>query len=276
MNEDQKEYWNADAGDFWAKEADTLDGILEPFLQPVLSGLNGSEPTALLDIGCGAGALTLAAKEAFPAAQCTGLDVSHPMLQVAKARAAAAGADVKFIEGDATLAELDTLADAMISRYGIMFFEDPVDAFTKLHALMRSGGRFSAVCWQEMPKNAWLAVPMMSAIPLLKEPPQPPDPHAPGPFAFADKARVLSIFKAAGWRDVSMERWHGKLRLPGSTLDEAGSFMTTLGPVASLIKEQELDADPIKLAVMDAIKDECGAGGPFELDAASWIVTATA
>lgn len=276
MNEDQKEYWNAEQGDFWAKEADTLDSILEPFLAPILGGLSGTTPTQIVDVGCGAGSLTLAAKKAFPAAQCTGLDVSAQLLAVARDRAQAAGLDATFVETDATTAALSAPADAMISRYGIMFFEDPLDAFQKLRTLMVPGGRFSAVCWQEMPKNTWLALPLMAAMPLLKEPPQKPDPHAPGPFAFADKDRVMGILQEAGWTDVEMAPWRGKLALPGETLDQVAQFTTTLGPVASLIKAQELDPEPVTAAVKDAIAAKCGEDGPFALDAASWVLTATA
>ncbi|MEM7570511.1 MAG: class I SAM-dependent methyltransferase [Pseudomonadota bacterium] len=276
MTQTQEEYWNEDAGDFWAKEADALDGILEPFLNPILEGLGGHNPQHIVDIGCGAGSLSLLAKRRYPAATCTGLDLSVPMLGVAQDRAAAAGLDVSFIAGDATKAQLDAPADAMISRYGIMFFEEPVDAFIKLRGLMAAGGRFSAVCWQEMPKNGWLAKPMRAVLPFLKEPPPEPDPHAPGPFAFADKARVVGILEQAGWQDVAMTPWEGKLKLPGETLDEAANFMTTLGPASSLIKAQGLDLEPIVAAVMDILKAESGPDGPYEMEAAAWVLTAKA
>lgn len=272
----QEDYWNSETGDFWAEEADRLDAILAPFLDLILAPLKGETYGHIADLGCGAGALTLAAAQQQGAGtKLTGLDLSGQMLAVAEQRAAAASLPMTFVQGDATAAELDPPIDALISRFGIMFFEEPLPAYQKLHAKMAPGGLFSAVCWQEMPKNQWLSLPLQSVLPLLDAPPEKPDPHAPGPFAFADKARVTGILTEAGFKEVAMEPWEGTLTLPGDTLEEASAFMVYMGPVKSLIRERGLDPEKAQANVAKAIDGACGAA-PFKLGAAVWHVTANA
>ncbi|MGD1954130.1 MAG: class I SAM-dependent methyltransferase [Sphingomonadales bacterium] len=272
----QEDYWNSETGDFWAEEADRLDAILAPFLDLILAPLKGETYGHIADLGCGAGALTLAAAQQQGAGtKLTGLDLSGQMLAVAEQRAAAAGLSMTFVQGDATAAELDPPIDALISRFGIMFFEEPLPAYQKLHAKMAPCGLFSAVCWQEMLKNQWLSLPLQSVLPLLDAPPEKPDPHAPGPFAFADKARVTGILTEAGFKEVAMEPWEGTLTLPGDTLEEASAFMVYMGPVKSLIRERGLDPEKAQTAVAKAIDAACGAA-PFKLGAAVWHVTANA
>lgn len=272
----QEEYWNSETGTFWADEADRLDGILAPFLDLILRPLEGNDYAHIADLGCGAGALTLAAAQQHgPAKRYTGLDLSAQLLAVAETRASSLGLGVSFVRGDAAQVQLPRPIDALISRFGIMFFEDPVAAFKKLRGKMAPGGVFSAVCWQEMAKNPWLSLPLQSVLPLLDAPLEKPNPHAPGPFAFADKDRVTGILSEAGFADVAITPWSGQLTLPGETLQEASSFMVTMGPVKSLIRERGLDPQAAQAAVAKGVESVCAAA-PYQLDAAVWHIAARA
>lgn len=271
-NSAQLDYWNGKAGENWAAEAERLDAMLAPFIEAVLDAADIKGGESVLDVGCGSGALSLAALGAGPV---TGVDVSAPMLALARKRAE--GQDkVSFVEADASSWQADTAFDRLISRYGIMFFADPEAAFVNLHAQMRPGARLAFVCWQPLEYNAWALAPLRAALSLTDERPEPPEPGAPGPFAFEDAARTTAILEGAGWKQVSAAPWSGQLQLPGNSVSEAAAFATLMGPTARLIAELELDADQVRQTVEARLGEYAGQDGRVRLDAAAWVVTAEA
>ena len=202
-NAQQKEYWNGEAGNNWALGAETLDSMLHPFLALVLEASGITSGDRVLDVGCGSGALSLAAIDAG-ARHVTGVDISAPMLSVAHSRAQSQPAPPEFLETDASTWTAETPFDRVISRFGVMFFDDPVAAFSNLHRQTEPQGTLAFSCWQAAPLNEWAMAPMKAVLPLLSEPPTPPEPGAPGPFAFADPDRTRSILADAGWTKVSV------------------------------------------------------------------------
>jgi SAM-dependent methyltransferase len=204
-NAEQREYWNSDESRHWVRHQDVYDRLLEPFGTRVIEAAAFAPGERALDIGCGCGATTLAAARATTPGTALGVDLSEPMIGVARERARSEGLDnARFEAADAqTQAFEPDSADVAISRFGVMFFDDPVAAFTNIHRAMRPDGRIVFACWKNLLENEWLAVPggaILQHVPL----PDPGPLDAPGPFAFADGDRLRGILTSAGFTDVDL------------------------------------------------------------------------
>jgi SAM-dependent methyltransferase len=274
-NTDQIAYWNGQAGEKWVRHAERLDALLEPFADEVLETVSLIEGEHVLDVGCGAGALTL--KAAFRVGDkrgAVGIDVSKPLLSLARLRASERGAPASFEEADAAVYRSERSADALISRFGVMFFDDPVAAFANLRDSLKPKGRMTFACWQSLSDNDWARAPLEAALPLLPAPPAPPPLGAPGPFAFADKDRVASILTDAGWKGIVIHPWLGQVTLPGETISEAARFMMELGPVARLVSEAGADLSQVEDALTGTLAAHTAQSGRVNMPAAAWIVSA--
>jgi SAM-dependent methyltransferase len=271
-NADQVEYWNGPEGQHWATREERFDGMLAPFIEPVLDAARVAAGDRVLDVGCGNGALSRAA--AARGATVTGVDISGPMLERARAHAAAEGVDVEFVQADAQAHPFAGGHDVVISRYGVMFFGDPVAAFTNLARALEPGGRLAFVCWQEMPANEWVSVPAFAMLPIVG-PPDVPPPDAPGPFAFADPDRVTGILAAAGFADAACESIGPELLLGGHLgLDETIGFLAEGGMGKRFLGDaDEVTTARALAAARDALEPYATADG-VRLGSAAWLVTA--
>jgi SAM-dependent methyltransferase len=272
-NQDQKEYWNGRAGKNWAAQQDYTDQILGHITEAFIPFAAAKKGESVLDIGCGCGTTT------FTFADCVGrdgsvagIDISAPMLAVAQARAAASQADIPFIEADASNYAFQPVFDLVASRFGVMFFEDPVAAFKSIRKALAPKGRLAFVCWRALAENGWAAIPIAAAMPLLP-PQEPPDPTAPGPFAFADPKRIETILSAAGFRDVEIVKFDGHMDM-AATVEEAAASMLTIGPLSRAAAElDEATRARIRDVVAKAMKPWLtpdGVRGPV----ACWFVRA--
>jgi SAM-dependent methyltransferase len=204
-----------------------------------------------------------------------GADLSAPMLAHARERAAAQGlGNVSFVEADAQVADLGGPYDLVVSRFGVMFFDDPAAAFGNLLRATRVGGALRFVCWQPAARNPWVMVPLKAAEAVLGPQVLPP-PDAPGPFAFGDGAKVQRVLAAAGWGDVRVDPWEHPLSLGGGgSLDDAAEFLTRIGPTARAMQDASEDLRAaVKLRLRDALAPHLRADGPV-LDGAMWRVSA--
>ncbi len=278
MNNDAMiEYWNGEAGQKWVDQSNRLDTMLAPFANKVLDAAAIQSGERALDVGCGAGILTLGATERSGGETGSlGVDVSAPLLDLARKRATEAGSPATFERADASTFTVEDKLDLMISRFGVMFFEEPDTAFANIRAQIRPGGRMAFMCWQALPMNDWAFAPFQAALPLLKQAPPTPDPTAPGPFAFADKDRVAGLMADAGWRDVSIEPFTTQMTLPGGDVETSARFMLQLGPLSRLIAEQDLDPQAILSAVIDRLSSSVQADGQVAMASACWLVRARA
>lgn len=275
-NTSQIEYWNGPAGQKWVRDADRMDVMLSPFVDLILSPVLPGPGQAVIDIGCGAGALSLNLAASAVNVSVTGVDVSAPLIELAKQRSAAVGAGVEFMVADASVWRPAQPVDLVISRFGVMFFADPVAAFANIRAGVKPKGRLRFACWRPLAENTWALAPLQAAIHLLKTPPAPPQPSTPGPFAFGDAHYVTRILTESGWSSISITPWDGDLVLPGASAEDTAEFMLEMGPLWRAITEQGIDPDVVKGAVVARLKELAGEDGRTRLKAAAWLVEAEA
>ena len=274
-NQAQADYWNAVAGETWVTFQAQLDRQIEPLGAEALRVLNPGAGERVIDIGCGCGQTTLALAERVGApGAVTGVDISRPMLGVARGRPVPAGAATpRFAEADAQTADLGRgVYDAVFSRFGVMFFADPAAAFANIRAALAAGGRMTFVCWRPMAENLWMRLPLEAALPLLPPLP-PPDPTAPGPFAFADPDRVRGILTLAGFTDIAIQPFDA--RIGGGGLDETVAMTFRIGPLGAALREYQDAAPKVAEAVRQAVAAYETADGVL-MPAAVWVVSARA
>ena len=208
-----------------------------------------------------------------PSGRVLGVDVSRPMLAVAERRALGERlGNVSLLLADASAHPFEPeTADLVFSRFGVMFFADPVAAFANMRTALKPTGRLAFACWQPLAANPWFAVPLDALRPLL--PPTPPaDPFAPGPLAFADPDRVRSILGGAGFADVAVEPHSTRLHLGDRSA--ALDFLTQVGPGSRALGEAPPAARPLlRRALDDALAAHEGADG-VGLGGAIWLVSA--
>jgi SAM-dependent methyltransferase len=277
-NAEQRTFWNEQAGGLWVTYQERLDRQIGPHGDAALAKLAPAPGERVLDLGCGCGDTSLAlARAVGPAGRVLGLDLSEPMLARARERAASAGlANLAFRSADVQTAPLEAEAfDAAFSRFGVMFFADPIAAFTNVRRALRPGGRLAFACWRPVTENPWVRVPMAAAAALLTLPPPPPE-GTPGPFAFGDAARVRRILEAAGFAGIEIEPADLTMLPGGGNLDEAADTFLQVGPLAFALREANAD-EALRAKVRGAVQEAFSAhvrGGRVELGSAIWLVRA--
>lgn len=273
----QREYWNSKVGEEWARNADLMDRMLLPLTQPAFDLLNLQPGERVLDIGCGAGATTLTAASYIGDGQAVGVDISKPLLELARERANTRGANAHFVEADVSAAPLrDAPFDAAFSRFGVMFFEDTAAAFFKIRAALNPGGRIVFICWRTFAENGWSHAPLAALQSMLRTPIAPTDPNAPGPFRLQDPKTTKATLAAAGWRDIAITPWDGDVLVGGGgDANAAAAFLLKIGPCARAINEQKLDAALAEQKLADFLRPYETPSG-VALPAACWIVRAIA
>jgi SAM-dependent methyltransferase len=263
-NAAQAEYWNATRGEQWVLHQAALDQRLRAVSEGLLARALMRSGERVIDVGCGTGATTLAIAEQVGAPGAVlAIDISEPMLAVAHRRSAERGhAHVQFLRADAqTHRFAPATHDLVISRFGVMFFGDPVAAFANLRSALRPGGRLAFVCWAALEDNPWFALPLAVGERWLG-PPEPQPPRAPGPLAFSEAGYVEEILSAAGFADVAIDTAATHLQGAASAAAEA-DFACLVGPLTRLIQARDPDT-----STREAMLAEVAASFlPFETEA---------
>lgn len=238
-NESEREQWSGAVGAVWARRQEDLDLLMGPVTEFLIARAALAPGWKVLDLGCGAGDSTLAAARAVgPGGRVLGFDAAAQLLALARRRAEAAGlCNLDWHEGDAqTDAMPGAPFDAALSRFGVMFFGDPVAAFANLRAQLRPGARATFAAWGPADLNPWFRIPAQVAAARHGAPP-PGEPHAPGPFAFADPGHAV-LLRAAGFREAGAEAQDLRLRHPGGAA-ALGRLATEVGPAARVLRLAE-------------------------------------
>lgn len=271
----QLEYWNSKVGEEWARQASHTDKMFAGLTQATFKALALKPGERVLDIGCGAGETTLTAAQQIGASgHAVGVDISKPLLELARARAKAI-TNINFIEADAGTTGIPGAPfDAAFSRFGVMFFDNPIAAFTRIRASLRPGGRLAFICWRGFKENLWASGPVRALAPMLPASLPPPDESLPGPMFFADPDKARSVLGRANWRDITIDAWDGQL-LIGATAAEAAAYLLKIGPSARAITEHQLDRAKAEQLIVENLAKSQGPNG-VSLAAACWIVRASA
>ena len=272
VNADQAKYWNTGAGETWAALQTRLDQQLGPLGRIAMSALAPRPGEHVLDIGCGTGQTThQLATATGKSGSVLGVDISRVMLDVAEARSPSPG--VSFQEVDAQTYPFATAKfDAAFSRFGVMFFADPIAAFTNIRRALKPAGRLAFICWRAPAENPVMTLPMAAATPLL--PPMPPaPPSTQGPFAFADAGHVKTVLTSAGFTDIDITPHDQKIG--SGDLEQTLTVTLKVGPLGAILREHPDRRDAVIEAVRAALAPHDGPDG-IKLASATWIVTARA
>jgi SAM-dependent methyltransferase len=231
----------------------------------------------VIDVGCGSGATAIAfGRKVAPSGHVFGIDVSSPMLERARA-SAPKDLPIDFVLADATVYPFDPQSfDLLASRFGVMFFADPVLSFTNMRKALRPSGRLAFACWREPRENPWMLAPLQAVYKHVpKLPPQGPE--DPGPFAFASEERVNRILSAAGFTNIAMEPCPLSLDIAiGGGLDAAVQSVLGIGPSNRALEGQPAE---IRTAAIQSIREmltPLAKGNTVPLAGSIWIVTARA
>ena len=250
-NADQAEYWNV-RGEQWVIHQAALDARLGLVNGQLLARAAPRAGERVVDIGCGTGAATLLlAKEVGWEGSVLGVDISEPMLALARRRSAEQGHDhVRFLRTDAQTHPFEAAThDLLLSRFGVMFFSEPVAAFANLRAALRPGGRLTFVCWAPLADNPWFALPLAVGVRWLG-PPDPQPPRAPGPLALAETGYVEEILSGAGFAAIRIETV--MTPMPGAATAEAeAEFACQVGPLTRLLQTREPEAATRQAIVLE-------------------------
>ena len=278
-NAGQIDFWNGEAGRRWAVLQDRIDGFFSDITAAAIEAAAPHEGERVIDIGCGCGASVLAlAQWVGSTGHVLGVDISEVMLDAARGRLAAGKVDnAELVLADASIHPFEPgSADLVFSRFGTMFFDDPVEAFAHLRRALRPEGRLVFVSWRAFEDNPFFTVALAAAKPHL--PPGDdarPDPDAPGPFAFADKGRLQGILARAGFDTVSIEPADVMLLLAGpGSLDTARDLIVQIGPVVSAMATgDDAQRRAAGVAVRAALETYDGPDG-IRFPARIWVVVA--
>lgn len=259
----QRRAWDGPAGDLWSELADWFERGSSGYDEAYLAAVDAGPADRVLDVGCGPGALTL--EIARRAGSLTGVDLSHRVLELARARAG--DTDVTFRVADAETDDLgEDVHDLVVSHFGTMFFADPVAAFTNLRRTLRPGGRLVLLVWQARAANPWLT----DVLTVLGAPALPPE-EGPSPFGLSDPVRTEAILRDAGFTDVAVEPRVGSMWF-GEDVDDAARHLEVQH--AALLGD--LDDDERERA-LDRLRGDLAAHrGPTGVayDSAVWLIGA--
>jgi ubiquinone/menaquinone biosynthesis C-methylase UbiE len=275
-NSESQSYWNEEGGNKWAENIDIVESIIEPLSEILIEKIAAKNGENVLDVGCGGGITSIKlANMVSPAGSVLGVDVSEPIISIAQKRAEAID-NISFQQRDAAAVELGAdHFDIITSRFGVMFFDDPVSAFKNLHSSLKNTGRLIFLCWRALDENPWIADPAKAAFEIVPPPAdaEKPDPKAPGPFSLADKEHLISILTSAGFNNIDLEPVDSDL--PMGEPEQAISFLMKMGPAAEILKEATDDKRAEVAIAMQKILSKYEKDGETRIPSATWLVSAS-
>lgn len=270
----QSQIWNGTGGQGWVMSQSLLDHMFQPFEDLLVDAVSVASPRHVLDVGCGTGATTVAiARRLDGDSSCVGIDISQPMIAAARARAEKDGVTASFICADAETHGFDAASiDMIVSRFGVMFFNDPVRAFANLRGAAANRASLRCIAWRSPAENPFMIAAEQAAERLLPGVSRRV-PSEPGQFGFADPDHVRRILTASGWRGIDIAPIEAPCVFPASALE---LYVSTMGPVGRSLQGAD---DDTKMKVMQATRpafDPYLHGTEIRFTAACWIIDAHA
>lgn len=268
------EDWAHERGQKWCDQLDVMEATLDPVDAPLIEALQLDGPLRIAEIGCGGGGTTLKILRSAPAGSSVhGVDISPALVERARTRAAAETGDIVLHIADAQSAAAPAGPyDRLVSRFGIMFFDDPEAAFSNLSSWLAPGGRIAFAVWGPPPQNPWMTSLREAVVQVMDVP--EPEPDAPGPFRYAGGDKLLGLLKGAGLRDLDARDWRGKIPLGGGVTPEAAvDFAFSAFSLGDLLAEA---GEAVSAAVRQTLTQryaEHEEDGGVHMDACVHIVT---
>lgn len=276
-NDEQAAYWEQRASS-WIEAEDYTSLVTGPFGVAAMDALALAPGARVLDVGCGTGPTTRElGRRVAPNGFALGIDIAPPMLTVARERAAREQVEnVEFQAGDAQADDLgEAVYDAVFSRFGVMFFEDPVAAFGNLRRSLRPGGQLAFACWQDVFQNEWMLVPAGAVMSATGSLPPMPGPREPGPFSLSEPAHVTEVLGAAGFESIEVVPLAARVVVGADRLDMVVRSASSVGAVREAFAHTD---DPaVRTTILAAVRaalEEHVQDGELGLASAGWIVSA--
>lgn len=269
---EQTALWNGTSGNAWAELQEPLDQLFRPFEALLAEAVPPGSGICVLDVGCGTGSTTLAAARRLgDQGSAVGIDISEPLIAAARRRAEQDRSGARFIHGDAQKHVFEPERfDLIISRFGVMFFEDPVQAFANLRNAAKDKAELRFIAWRSPSENPFMTTAERAAGPLLPNLPiHPPD--APGQFGFADRRRIHTILDESGWNDIDIRPIDVSCVMPEEALLP---YITLMGPVGRILQGSDARTREQVLAAVRPAFDPYVHEAEVRFTASCWLVDA--
>ena len=255
----------------WVSVEERIDQMLRPLSDVAIERANAQPGERIIDVGCGCGPTSFALAET--GADVHGVDISTPMIDQANKRYDSVS-NLHFSVMDAATADYTADHQCIFSRFGVMFFADPVGAFTNIRTALVPAGRLAVLCWKSPQDNPWIST-VGAALQEFQPDAPAPDPNAPNPFAFADEDYVHDVFGSAGFKNIEIETVTRELHL-GDSIEEAMIFQTSVGPLSGLLASlSEDDAKHATEKVVQTLEGFMTRDG-LNMGAVACVIRATA
>ncbi|WP_158895101.1 class I SAM-dependent methyltransferase [Amycolatopsis anabasis] len=270
-NVEQLRAWDGDQGAYWAARADRFEEGVAAYHQHFFAAAAIGETATVLDIGCGSGRTTRDAARRAAAGSALGVDLSSPMIELARRRAELEGVpNATFEQADAQVHPFPERGfDLVISRHGVMFFGDAPAAFANLARALRPGGRLVLLAWQPVARNEWMSA-FRTALAAGRDLPLP-SPDAPGPVSLSDPGRVRELLTSAGFADVRLRGLNEPMYF-GRDVEDACEFIS--GQLAGMIADVDDATRARALDNLRATMVEHQTDRGILYDSAAWLVEA--
>lgn len=271
-DDEQATLWNGPSGRAWVETQDLLDQLFKPFEDLLVEAIAAKSRCRLLDVGCGTGSTTLAIASRLEAKNCCiGIDISGPMIAAARTRAERDGTSATFICANAQIHAFEPAQfNAIISRFGVMFFTNPVQAFANLRRSASEGAELRLIAWRSAEENPFMTEAERAAAPLFPMLPARRS-NVPGHFAFANQHRVYSILEQSNWTEIAIRPIDVACSMPEKELTR---YLTQLGPVGMVLQEADNETRTRIIETIRPAFDPYIHGTEVRFSAACWMISA--
>ena len=241
QNQEQGANWNSKSGKAWVTNDSKMNSQLEVITTRLFKEFKTLQGQRILDVGCGSGKTSkLLSDQVGSSGSVEGVDISKPLLELAHDKYGKIK-NINFINADAQSFEFKkSYYDRIVSRFGVMFFENSIAAFTNMHHALKPNGTLNFVCWSAIEENEFFILPLEIVLKYLKKPIPGPS-KAPGPLAFSDKTYLLNILKLSGFKNINIKAVETKM-LSFDPVKEQVRFFNKMGLAARMKKEASFDA----------------------------------